>query len=107
MPSKYLMTTITQTPLIELDRLRDFLKQIYGIDDCQITKLTGYDDLNFRIDDVKFNQNAHSELVQRNETTFIVKFTNPLENSNSYLLDGQIALMEHLRNHDIPSPIAL
>uniref|UniRef100_A0A914QUW0 Hydroxylysine kinase n=1 Tax=Panagrolaimus davidi TaxID=227884 RepID=A0A914QUW0_9BILA len=101
-PPKYSLTTITQTPLIEESKLGTILKDIYGISDCTIHKLTGYDDLNFKIENVSFNSNANIKLIKRNETTFIVKFTNPLEASNPLLLDGQTKLTAHLRSKGIP-----
>ena len=102
MPPKYSTSTITQTPLIEDDRLREILKSVFGIAGCKIFKLTGYDDLNFRIEDVVFDSSANQALAKRGEKTFILKFTNPLESGNSQLLDGQTKLTEHLRKHGIP-----
>uniref|UniRef100_A0A914YXS6 Hydroxylysine kinase n=1 Tax=Panagrolaimus superbus TaxID=310955 RepID=A0A914YXS6_9BILA len=102
LPPKYSISTITQTPLIEETKLLSILKDIYGIDKCVVHKLTGYDDLNFRIENVSFNSAANLELTKRSEKIFIVKFTNPLEASNPLLLDGQTKLTAHLRSHGIP-----
>ena len=107
MSPNYSTSTITQTPTIEASKLKLILNDVYGITECEVYKLTGYDDLNFRIESVQFSQNAHPDLIKRREDRFIVKFTNPLENSNPYLLDGQAQLSRRLRDRGIPTAEAL
>ncbi|KAE9548748.1 hypothetical protein FO519_008039 [Halicephalobus sp. NKZ332] len=104
MPPRYSVSTITQTPTIEIPLLKKILEEVYGIIECEVLKLTGYDDLNFKIEKVKFSKNAHPDLVKRDKDIFIVKFMNPIENSNPYLLDGQVQLSKRLKQRGIPTP---
>ena len=103
MPPSYSISTITQTPTVDTPNLKKILKDVYGISECEVHKLTGYDDLNFRIEKVEFSEHAHPDLVKRNENMFIVKFMNPLENSNPYMLYGQVQLAKRLRDKGIPT----
>lgn len=69
---------VTQAPGLPGEKLPILLKEIYGITKANVTQLTGYDDLNFKLDDCEFD-GRNEELVKRGETTFILKFTNPTE----------------------------
>uniref|UniRef100_A0A7E4VHF2 Hydroxylysine kinase n=1 Tax=Panagrellus redivivus TaxID=6233 RepID=A0A7E4VHF2_PANRE len=102
---EYNSETVTQTPVISAERLKPILKTVYGVEDCKVFQLTGYDDLNFRIEDVVFDERAHPNI--KNDIVFIVKFTNPLESANPYLFDGQVKLADLLRNNGIPTALTL
>jgi hypothetical protein len=64
---------VTQAPLISNEKVLELLLQNFGIKSASITPLSGYDDLNFRLENVTYlNDEKYGQ-------TLICKFTNPIE----------------------------
>uniref|UniRef100_A0A915ETF4 Hydroxylysine kinase n=1 Tax=Ditylenchus dipsaci TaxID=166011 RepID=A0A915ETF4_9BILA len=110
---QYLMTQkhytkdfITQAPVIHDENyLRAILLQEYGITNCKIQSLTGYDDLNFSLENCQVDLQAHrklQEFIARDQNKFVLKFTNPVEAAADGLIDSQVKLMEVLLENDVP-----
>uniref|UniRef100_A0A1I7SCK1 APH domain-containing protein n=1 Tax=Bursaphelenchus xylophilus TaxID=6326 RepID=A0A1I7SCK1_BURXY len=66
---------VTQAPVISTKRLLQILEAVYGIKSAKCTKLTGYDDLNFLLEDVRYKDDVSAG------RKLICKFSNPIEAS--------------------------
>ncbi|KAI6179141.1 KA1 domain-containing protein [Aphelenchoides besseyi] len=95
---------VMQAPLIDDDRLQLLLKEHFGIKYAKTEQLTGYDDLNFLLNDVEFDDPSYEKKFGRK---FVCKFSNPFEARNPELMDSQIKLMAHLSANGIPAPRAV
>jgi ATP-dependent exoDNAse (exonuclease V) alpha subunit len=67
---------ITQAPLIPTTKALELVRENYGIRSATITQLSGYDDLNFLLEDIVFDDNEDSKKYSQR---LICKFTNPIE----------------------------
>ena len=67
---------VTQLPLMAESRVKVLLLEHFGVVSATLTPLTGYDDLNFRLDDAEFDD---AERMSRFGRRFVCKFSNPLE----------------------------
>ncbi|KAI6196458.1 hypothetical protein M3Y94_01112400 [Aphelenchoides besseyi] len=92
---------VMQAPLIDDGHLLLLLKEHFGIKYAKTEQLTGYDDLNFLLNDVKFEDPSYEKKFGRK---FVCKFSNPFEARNPELMDSQIKLMSHLTANGIPTP---
>uniref|UniRef100_A0A914CEK4 Hydroxylysine kinase n=1 Tax=Acrobeloides nanus TaxID=290746 RepID=A0A914CEK4_9BILA len=91
---------ITQAPAISETRMWELLKEVYGICNAKVVQLTGYDDLNFKLENCEFD-GRNEALSHRGESRFILKFTNPTEARFPELLDAQTRLAKFLNQNGI------
>ncbi|KAH7699195.1 Aminoglycoside phosphotransferase [Aphelenchoides avenae] len=105
--SRYSIDFVTQAPLVPELRLREIVLERYGITEANFTPLTGYDDLNFKLDQCQINDSKNPALAKRQNESFVLKISNPVESRNLTLMDAQNDLMKHLTDNGIPCPQAL
>ncbi|KAI6184564.1 KA1 domain-containing protein [Aphelenchoides bicaudatus] len=104
MPTDFPVDLIVQAPLIPIEKVLLLLREHFGIQFADITQLSGYDDLNFLLENIVY------EDVEKTDTfgcKLIAKFTNQVETLTDGLLDAQIKLTEYLNANGIPCPLAL
>lgn len=67
---------ITQAPLIPKEDALKILREVFGIQSADISLLSGYDDLNFLLENVVYTQEENAMKYGRK---LVCKFTNPIE----------------------------
>ena len=115
---------LMQVPSIDPTRVLQLLNEHFGVRVAQLTPLSGYDDLNFLLDNVEFENEERAECYGHR---FVCKFSNAFEARNpkiignfkfdiyiSFLIsffvrvaDSQVKLMRLLATNGIPTADAL
>ncbi|CAJ0607523.1 unnamed protein product, partial [Cylicocyclus nassatus] len=67
----YSCDEVTQAPVAAPSHLRRILRSSYGIEQATFHDLTGYEDCNFLLDDIRWDRKL--------PCTAVLKVTNPLE----------------------------
>ncbi|PAV61745.1 hypothetical protein WR25_11160 isoform C [Diploscapter pachys] len=89
----------TQCALADVGHLKNVVKEVYGIVEAEFAQLTGYEDCNFKLMNIQW-ENAQNNLPN----LAILKITNPIEWKRKGHMDAQIGLNAALRNSGIPAP---
>ena len=76
---------IIQLPPVDESRVNQLLGDHFGIRAAQLTALTGYDDLNFLVDNAEF---ADDTRTQRYGRRFVCKFSNRNEARYPLIVGG-------------------
>lgn len=84
--SAYSIDFVSQAPLVAEEKLRDIILSLYGITEAKFAPLTGYDDLNFKLDECTVDPVRNQALSQRREGTFVLKITGFVEARNLELI---------------------
>ncbi|CAJ0581243.1 unnamed protein product, partial [Mesorhabditis spiculigera] len=92
----------TQCPVISDERMREILRDEYGITAAKITHLTGYEDCNMRLDDIEYDTKMTRFMKVKPEKA-IVKVTNPIEARNEAHMELQHQCYTALRKAGIPT----
>lgn len=79
---------VTQAPLIGTEKVLQLLNTNFGIKPTSVLLLSGYDDLNWLLEDVIYSEND-DEKASKYGRKLVCKFTNPLETRHSGLLGKQ------------------
>uniref|UniRef100_A0A0K0DMX8 Hydroxylysine kinase n=1 Tax=Angiostrongylus cantonensis TaxID=6313 RepID=A0A0K0DMX8_ANGCA len=92
----YTSEEITQAPKPDSHNLLRLLKSSYGITQAHVTDLTGYEDCNFLLTDVVWENGG--------PTRAILKVTNPIEARSDANIDFQVRICEILNESGIACP---
>jgi hypothetical protein len=82
---------VTQAPLLTKEKTLELLRDNFGIKSALITSLTGYDDLNFLLEQIIYSNNDE-ENAKKYGRKLVCKFTNPVEARFPGLLGGFIVV---------------
>ncbi|GMT16278.1 hypothetical protein PFISCL1PPCAC_7575 [Pristionchus fissidentatus] len=94
----YAEDEVTQAPLVEEKTLRSILSTEYGITRGKVHKLTGYEDCNFKLTEVEWEDGMEGP------SKVIVKITNPIEAKDTNTIAAQYEVFSLLRSAGIPTP---
>ncbi|CAJ0581592.1 unnamed protein product, partial [Mesorhabditis spiculigera] len=92
------LDTITQAPNMKTAVVRKIARNAWGITNCKIQVLNGYEDQNFRLTDCVWDSGSTID------QTVIMKVTNPVAALNPEHLDFQRRICELLNAEGIPAP---
>lgn len=81
-------------PIISLDEVKVFAKNIYGLLCENVIELNGYDDKNFKLEVHQTVDNPHIETICPNG--YVLKIMNSLDSQNLAFVEGQNALISFL-----------
>ena len=80
---------LMQVPSIDLTRILQLLNEHFGVRVAQLTPLSGYDDLNFLLDNVEFE---NEERAERYGHRFVCKFSNAFEARTPKVIGNNIKI---------------
>lgn len=81
-------------PIVSIDDISKFAKQLYGLKCKSIMQLDGYDDKNFKIEVCDYSDNKYIEKI--NDSGYVMKILNSLDSKNLSFVEGSNEMMLYL-----------
>lgn len=92
--AEFLQPGLNIKPVVSLDDIKDFAKNIYGLSCIDVKELNGYDDKNFKLEVHETVDNLHIETICPNG--YVLKIMNSLDSKKLAFVEGQNALISFL-----------